>query len=363
MEIPELTVRLKAEAARLGFDAVGIAPAIAPPGYPDFLHWLKEGRAAGMDYMARHAANRAHPASVFADARSVIVVSLVYGTNDPVPSSAAPQQGKVARYARGGDYHRALWQRLDALLSWLCAQSPGIRGRSVADTAPLLERDFARLAGIGWIGKNTMLINKRLGSYTFLGALLVDAELEYDPPHEANHCGTCTRCLEACPTEAFAGPYELDARRCISYWTIEHKGDLPADAKSALDGWVFGCDICQDVCPWNRKAPSGRAAELEPRAEWSDPDLIEWLKREPAQWRAFLKKTALARAKRAGLVRNAALVLGTRRLAEAAGALAARLLDREEDPAVRAAAAWALERIDTDLARAALERNRCDASV
>ena len=159
-----------------------------------------------------------------------------------------------------------------------CAlEYPDIEGRAVADTAPLLERDYARLAGLGWIGKNTMLINRRLGSFTFLGALLVDAELAYDPPHETDHCGSCTRCLDACPTQAFPGPYQLDARRCISYWTIEHRGML-ADSESAeLHDWVFGCDVCQDVCPWNRKAPPGRLTEFDARLEWTDPDVIEWL--------------------------------------------------------------------------------------
>ncbi len=148
----------------------------------------------------------------------------------------------------------------------------------MADTAPLLERDFARLAGLGWIGKNTMLIDRRLGSFTFLGALLVDAELEYDAPHDADHCGTCTLCLDVCPTQAFTGPYELDSRRCISYWTIEHKGAIPEATASELNGWVFGCDVCQDVCPWNRKAPAGRLLELSARDEWKDPDLLEWLR-------------------------------------------------------------------------------------
>ncbi len=185
----------------------------------------------------------------------------------------------------------------------------------------------------------------------------MNTELVYDQPHDANHCGTCTRCLEACPTQAFDGPYQLDARRCISYWTIEHRGALPEDAGAQLDGWVFGCDICQDVCPWNRKAPPARLAELAPRSEWVNADLIEWLARDASEWRALLKKTALARAKRVGLVRNAALVLGTRRLPEAIGVLAARLADRDEDPVVRAAAAWALEKIDTEESRAALERH------
>jgi epoxyqueuosine reductase len=251
-----------------------------------------------------------------------------------------------------------LWDRLESLLAWLQAQAPGVRGRAVADTAPLLERDFARLAGLGWIGKNTMLIDRRLGSFTFLGALLVDCDLEPDQPHRADHCGTCTRCLDACPTEAFSGAYRLDARRCISYWTIEHRGPIPHPMAGALDGWVFGCDVCQDVCPWNRKAPAGRAPEFAARPEWSSPDLIEWLNRTPEAWRRALKNSALARAGRAGLVRNAALVLGSRRVAEAVPALAQRLHDLDENPAVRDAAAWALAQIDTEDARAALTQGR-----
>ena len=268
----ELTERLKLEAIRLGFDAVGIAPAVAPPGYPDFLRWLEAGRAAGMEYLSRNQAARAHPSSMLEDVRSLIMVSLVYG-GDRAERRAddRPAQGKVARYARGGDYHALIWRKLEELLEWLRGECPGVNGRAVADTAPLLERDFARLAGLGWIGKNTMLIDRRLGSFTFLGALLVDAELEYDAPHDADHCGSCTLCLDACPTQAFAGPYQLDAGRCISYWTIEHRGML-ADADAAeLDGWVFGCDVCQDVCPWNRKAPPGSIAELDARAGMDRP--------------------------------------------------------------------------------------------
>ena len=167
----------------------------------------------------------------------------------------------MARYARGGDYHEVLWEKLGALLAWLQAERPGLRGRAVADTAPLLERDFARLAGLGWIGKNTMLIDRRIGSFTVLGSLLVDLELEYDAPHATHHCGTCTRCLDACPTGAFDGPNRLDAGKCLSYWTIEHRGPIPAEVAADLDGWAFGCDVCQDVCPWNRKAPPPAGAE------------------------------------------------------------------------------------------------------
>jgi epoxyqueuosine reductase len=352
----DLTDRLKAEARRLGFDQVGIAPAVAPPGYPRFIDWLEAGHAAGMGYMNRHAGVRAHPERLLEGVRSVVVVGLVYGRPDPTPPSAT--QGKVARYARGADYHEVLWQRLGSLLAWLQAERPEVRGRAVADTAPLLERDFARLAGLGWIGKNTMLIDRRVGSFTVLGALLVDCELRYDEPHHAGHCGTCTRCLDACPTDAFVGPAQLDARRCISYWTIEHKGPIAEEFADRLDDWVFGCDICQDVCPWNRKAPPGRTPELEPRPEWTNPDLIDWLTCDPAQFRRAVKGTALSRAKRTGLLRNAALVLGRRGTVAAVPALIDRLDD--PDPVIRGAAAWALGRIATEAAIRALETHRDD---
>ncbi len=356
----ELTEHLKAEARRLGFDDVGIAPAVTPPGYPDFLRWLAAGRQAGMGYIERHAAQRSHPRSVFEGVRSVVVVSVVYGRDDGQATPAGVTQGKIAQYARGLDYHGVLRQKLEALLGWLRAEIPGASGRGVVDTAPLLERDFARLAGLGWIGKNTMLISRRLGSFTFLGALLVDVELAYDRPHETNHCGSCTRCLDACPTEAFVGPYELDSRRCISYWTIEHRGMMPDAPASQLDGWVYGCDICQDVCPWNRKAPPGRFTEFEARPEWTAPDLVDWLDRDQVHWTAILRESAERRSRRAGLLRNAALVLGSRRLTAAVAPLAARLDDPDEDSLVRASAAWALGQIGGDEAAASLDRHRQD---
>jgi epoxyqueuosine reductase len=304
-----------------------------------------------MAYLDRQAQARAHPDRMLEGVRSVIMTSFVYGS--PAPAEPEAGAGKVARYARGGDYHELFWRRLEALLAWLEQARPGVRGRAVADSAPLLERDFGRLAGLGWIGKNTMLINRRLGSYTLLGALLVDIELQYDPPHESSHCGTCTRCLDACPTDAFAGPYQLDARQCISYWTIEHKGAIPEEFADRLDGWVFGCDVCQDVCPWNRKAPAGREPALQVRSEWTAPNLVEWLGADPAGFARRLKGTALSRSKRAGLLRNAALVLGARGEAAAVEALGQRLGDLE--PVVRGSAAWALGRIGTSEAIALLE--------
>jgi epoxyqueuosine reductase len=355
-----LTDRIKSQAIRLGFDAVGVAPAVAPPGYPDFLRWLEAGRAAGMEYMSRNQGARAHPNHILEGVRSLIMVSLLYGSAEPEEGARSATEGKVARYARGSDYHFLIWRKLGELLEWLRRECPEIKGRAVADTAPLLERDFARQAGLGWIGKNTMLIDRKLGSFTFLGALLVDADLEYDAPHDADHCGSCTLCLDHCPTQAFTGPYQLDAGRCISYWTIEHRGLISDQNAAELGGWVFGCDICQDVCPWNRKAPSGNQIELDARPEWTEPDLLQWLSRDESEWRVLLKGTALARAKRSGLLRNAALILGSRRLLEAAAVLVGRLDDPQEDPVVRASAAWALGQIATEPALEALRRHSDD---
>ncbi len=354
----DLTRRLKARAVELGFDRVGVADARTPPDYDRFREWLDAGRAAGMDYLERHAEARAHPAHVFEGVRSVVMVSMVYGA--PADGPSAPSPGKIARYAKGRDYHQVLRARLAELFDWLKAERPEVQGRAVVDTAPLLERDYARLAGLGWIGKNTLLIDRKLGSFTFLGALLVDLDLEADAPHGASHCGTCTRCLDACPTGAFDGPYQLDAGRCISYWTIEHRGAIPDDQADRLDGWVFGCDVCQDVCPWNRKAPAGRVSDLEARDDWVEPDLVEWLDRSKGDWKRALRGAALERARRVGLVRNAALALGSARDDRATTALVDRLADLAEDPVIRGAAAWALGRIGSAPAREALERFRGD---
>jgi epoxyqueuosine reductase len=353
----DLTRRLKAEALRLGFDQVGVAPAVPPPHYPDYLRWLEAGHAAGMSYLERRAAARAHPDQVLNGVRSVVMVTLVYGRSAPA-APLGPTQARVARYARGQDYHDLFWRRLEQLLRWLHTEHPGVHGRAVADTAPLLERDFARLAGLGWTGKNTMLIDRRLGSYTLIGALLVDLELAPDEPHAASHCGTCTRCLDACPTDAFAAPYQLDARRCLSYWTIEHRGAIDEPIAGQLGDWAFGCDVCQEVCPWNRKAPDAREPALAPREEWTDPDVLDWFTRDPADLARDLRGTALARTKRSGLLRNAAHVLGARGAVEAVPALVHALDDA--DPVVRAAAAWALGRIGTEESRGALALHQED---
>ncbi len=254
-----LESRLKQQASALGFARAGIASAGPAEGFDRLRDWLERGYAGEMHYLHRHAEARRHPASILPEVRSVVMLAMHHGSqpeNEPEASATGKGHGRVARYARGADYHDVLRQRLKQLLAWVQAERPGCRGRAVVDTAPLLERDFARRAGLGWIGKNTMLLDRRLGSYFLLGALLLDLELTPDAGHDTSHCGRCTRCLDACPTGAFAGPGLLDARRCISYLTIELRGPIPEELRSGLGEWVFGCDVCQEVCPWNRKAPT-----------------------------------------------------------------------------------------------------------
>jgi epoxyqueuosine reductase len=331
-----LETRLKQQAHALGFQLAGIAPATAADGFEQLRAWLDQSFAGEMSYMERHADARRHPASILPEVRSVLMVGMNYN-----PSTKAGEA--IARYALGTDYHDVLRARLNQLVAWVQQEVPGCRGRGVVDTAPLLERDFARRAGLGWFGKNTMLLNKRLGSFFFLGALLLDLDLQPDPPHEASHCGTCTACLDACPTQSFVGPYQLDARRCISYLTIELKGPVPPNLREDVGDWLFGCDVCQEVCPWNRKAPPGAEPALQPRDDLVAVDPVELLGLSEVEFRHRFRTTALMRTKRRGLLRNAALVLGNRGDPAALPALRRALEDPE--PLVRDAAQWAIERI------------------
>lgn len=336
--------RLKQQAHALGFELVGIAPATEADGFARLRDWLARGFAGTMEYMQRHGDARRHPASILPEVRSVVMAAMNYRPADEEEMRSRKRQGRISRYARGTDYHDVLRDRLNRLLDWLRQERPDCLGRGVVDTAPLLERDFARRAGLGWFGKNTMLLNKRLGSYFFIGALLTNLELACDPPHTARHCGTCTACLDACPTHAFVGPGLLDARRCISYLNIEHRGDIPEELRSGLGDWLFGCDVCQEVCPWNRKAPPGTEPLLQARPELEKVDLIELLRLSEETFRRRFGGTALMRTKRRGLLRNAALVLGNTGDADALPALRHALEDPE--PLVREAAGWAIEQIE-----------------
>jgi epoxyqueuosine reductase len=339
-----LEARIKQQACNLGFELAGIAPATPADGLDRLRGWLEQGFAGEMIYMHRQEKARGHPSSILPEVRSVVMVGMNYKPEgSPSGPRLHPPTGRVARYAQGADYHDVLRGRLNQLLEWVQKEIPGCRGRGVVDTAPLLERDFARRAGLGWFGKNTMLLNKRLGSYFFLGALLLDLELQPDPVHEASHCGICTACLDACPTQAFPESGLLDSRRCISYLTIELRGPIPADLRASMGNWVFGCDVCQEVCPWNRKAPPGTEAGFRPRPDLEAVNLMELLGLSPEAFRQRFRGTALTRARRRGLLRNAAIALGNRGDPAALPALERALADPE--PLVQEAARWAIETI------------------
>ena len=308
-----LTAALKAKAADLGFALCGVAPA-ARPDTLDHLHaWLDAGMHGEMGYLDRRRDAYAHPSGVLPGVKSVVMLATSYHTEDPPAATDPPPGfGKVARYARGGvDYHGLLRDRMRPLAALLHEAHPGGRTRAVVDTAPLLERDFARRAGLGWFGKNTLLLNKHAGSYLLLSALLTDAVLDYDPPHESAHCGTCTACLDACPTDAFTAPHVLDARKCIAYLTIELKGDepIPDDLKDGCGDWLFGCDVCQEVCPWNNKATRTTDPAFTPREDLAPADATAIAAMTDEEIEERFAGTPLVRPGPAGLRRNAANVL------------------------------------------------------
>lgn len=347
---------LREAARRVGFDLVGIAPAVTPAGFHDFLDWLDAGYAGAMQYLPNRREAYEHPRHVLETVRSVVMLGLNYRTAEPADPAAG--EGRVSRYAWGdGDYHNVIRERLRSLGDWLHDRVPGCRTRGVVDTAPLLERDFARRAGLGWFGKNTMLIDKRAGSWFFLAGLLTDVPLEPDEPHHASHCGTCTRCLDACPTDAFPSPHVLDATRCISYLTIELRDALPpVELREGMGDWLFGCDVCQDVCPWNRRAPISTEPAFQPSPERGVESAIELLSLDDETFRARFRHTPLWRPGRAGLLRNACLVLGNTGDRSFVPVLTTALDDSE--PLVRAAAAWALGRLGGDDSRVELGRRR-----
>jgi epoxyqueuosine reductase len=347
---------IKAAAHGLGFDLVAIGPAGRPDHAAAFEDWLAAGHLGTMSYLERGREKRVNPDRVLPGARSVVTCALSY-----YQGPAADGPAGVARYAWGDDYHSVLETRLRILADTIARLAPGSAARAYVDTGPLLERDLAARAGLGWIGKNTMLLHPELGSFFFIGTVLTTAGLEPDAPL-ADRCGTCTRCLDACPTDAFVAPYVLDARRCIAYLTIEHRGPIPSELRPGVGTWVFGCDVCQDVCPWNRRAAVTRDGPAFDARE--HPSHVELLTLDEAAYRDRFRGSPLKRARREGLARNAAVALGNRGQADAVSAVVPAL--SHADPTVRGHAAWALGRLGGAGAGTALRSARvreADAGV
>jgi epoxyqueuosine reductase len=359
----ELARLAKAHAYAVGFDLVGIAALGPAETSREFEAWLAEGRAGAMHYLVRGAEKRRDTRLPLPGATHAIVVALDYGGREP--------SGPVARYARGDDYHDVM----DAMLRELhrrIARDAGrdVLGKPYVDTGPLLERDLARRAGLGWFGKNTNLINPDRGSFFFLGALVLDLELAADTPFEADRCGTCTRCLEACPTQAITAPRELDARRCISYLTIELRDEIPAELREGIGERIYGCDVCQDVCPWSIRFSSALPDEspFQARDALAGTDARtlarELLAMTQEEFSRAFSKSPMKRAKLRGLKRNAAVVLGNLASPDDTDMLA-RALD-DEEPLVREHVAWALGRLGSGSAADVLRRRlmgESDASV
>ena len=313
---PGLAERVKAVARGLGFDLVGIAPA-EPSERTRFLsHWLARGYGGELGFLAQRAGEREDPRCVLPGARSVIAVAIVYARS-AAAEPHAPGAGAIARYARGDDYHEVMGRRLESLADALAPLAGrAVHARPYVDTGPVMERAHAARAGLGWIGKNTCLIHPALGSWLFLGVVLTDLALEPDAP-EPDHCGSCRACLDACPTDAFPEPYVLDATRCLAYATIELAGAIPEPLREAQGARVFGCDVCQEVCPWNQPArrsvpadPLGLGTRLDAREGWSAPSLAWLLELDEDAWQRATVRSALRRVRHRALVRNALVAAG-----------------------------------------------------
>jgi len=348
---------LKSWALEAGFDRAGVAALDTLEHGEALVRWLDRGDQAGMGYLGRRLETRLDPSQVFPGARSALCVALQYhplyieeGERQPEP--AGDLWRRVARYARGKDYHDVMGERLRALEERVRSAFPDCETRRYVDTGPVLERELAARAGMGAVGKNTMLLHPEGGSWFLLGELFLGLDLAPDQPL-ADLCGSCTRCLDACPTGALAEPYRLDSNLCISYWTIEHRGPLPPEARRMVGGWVFGCDVCQEVCPWNAGAAGAVHPEMELPPERGELTLARLLRLPREEYVERFRGSPMKRAKLEGLQRNAAVAMGNRRESRYVQPLTEALRDGES--LARGHAAWALGRIGGEEARAALE--------
>jgi epoxyqueuosine reductase len=352
-----LAAAVKSEAHRQGFGLAGVTTPDPPACLDVYQQWLRAGHHGEMAYLATERAwqRRSDPRRILPECRSILVVAVNYPPAAPV--------GQVAAYAQGDDYHSVLTDRLSRLITWLEGQAGHpIPHKVYTDTGPVLERELAQRAGLGWIGKNSCLIHPRRGSFVLLAEALLGIELAPDPPSSADHCGSCTRCLDACPTSCILPNRTLDARRCISYLTIELKGSIPPDLRPAVGEWLFGCDICQRVCPWNRRfGVETQDPAFQTRPILAKPDPIRLLEMSPRAFQQAMRDSPLLRPRRRGILRNAAVMLGNRRLPGAVPALAGVLLE-EGEPLVRGHAAWALGRIGRQQAASILTQARATES-
>ncbi|MEA3044396.1 MAG: epoxyqueuosine reductase [Sphingomonadales bacterium] len=345
---PKLRARLEEKAAELGFCALGVARADAAPLTAERLRaWLAAGAHGDMIWMEETAARRETPAGLWPEVRSVISLGMSYAPQgDPLALAGQPELGRISVYAQGADYHDVVKKALKALARWLVAEA-GCELKVFVDTAPVMEKPLAEAAGLGWQGKHTNLVSRTDGSWLFLGAIYTTLDLGEDLPADAAHemrCGSCSACLDICPTNAFPAPFQLDARRCISYLTIEHKGPIPEEFRAAIGNRIYGCDDCLAVCPWNRFADVARAHKaFLPRAESAEPALADLLQLDDAGFRRRFAGSPIKRIGRNRMVRNAAIAAGNSGMAEFAPVL--RALTEDEDRVVAEAATWALARL------------------
>jgi epoxyqueuosine reductase len=339
-----LTKEIKARARASGFDLVGVAPVGPVPELSFYLEWLAAGHAGGMDYLKRNTDVRQDVGLIVPEAKSVIACAMIYHSDQPLSTTCKDtKRGWISRYAWGDDYHDVLRTRLLALNRYIadCVGTDYV-SRVYVDTGPVVDRVHAKYAGIGWFGKNTCIINQSVGSWFFLGEIITNLELTYDVP-APDRCGSCTRCLDACPTDAIVEPYVLDSNRCISYLTIELRGEIPIEYRDDLGNHVFGCDICQDVCPWNRKAMTTGEAAFQPRERLMNPSLVELARLDEHKFRELFRKSPVKRAKRQGIMRNLAVAMGNSGETACLPALSDML--ENETAMVAEHARWAIDKI------------------
>jgi epoxyqueuosine reductase len=341
----EIREAIRAEALAIGFDAVGFAAAqLADAARADLREYLARGYHGDMGWLAATASRRGDPQALWPEAKTIVVLGVNYGAEaDPLDAGADPECGAISVYARGRDYHDTLKKRLKALGRWIAARWPG-QLKVFVDTAPVMEKPLAQQAGLGWQGKHTNLVSRGFGSWLFLGEIYLSLELASDAA-ESDHCGACRRCLDACPTAAFPEPYRLDARRCISYLTIEHKGPIPHELRPLVGNRIFGCDDCLAVCPWNKFARAAHEPDFMPRAGLTAPRLAELAFLDEAAFRSRFAGTSVRRIGRDRFLRNVLIAIGNAPAAGPELVAAAQHCLTDASPVVRGAAVWALGRI------------------